>query len=583
MASRMKSLPSSRFVLALMLVVASTASAQASATSRSVTGVVASRRGVVVSVSGIASDIGASILARGGNAVDAAVATGFALAVTHPSAGNLGGGGFMIVRTADGKATSFDYRERAPEAATQTMYLGSDGTIDRSLTQAGWLAPGVPGTVRGLAMAHRKFGKLPWADVVRPAARLASQGFPLSNDLASSLNSAVAKLMAPFPSSVAAYGKPGGRKWSAGDTIRLADLGRTLEAIAASGPDAFYTGWIADSIAAQMKANRGLITKADLGSYEAKERAPVLGTFNGYEIIAMGPPSSGGTVILETLNILEHFDVAKMHRWSPDYLQLRIEAARRAYVDRARWLGDPDFVSVPVARLTSKPYADTLARGIRRDRASKSVEIGSDIVTDRTAESKETTHFSVVDADGNAASNTYTLEGGYGSGVVIRGAGFILNNEMGDFNKKPGETNIGGDIGTPANLIAPGKRMLSSMSPTIVTRDGHLVLVTGSPGGRTIPNTVLDVVLGVTAFGESIRQAVDGPRLHHQWLPDSTMIEAGKVSNATIDALRARGQAVRISNDKQGDAHSIWVDPKTGIAYGAADHRSADSKASAPR
>jgi len=313
----MKSLPSSRFVVALMLVVASTASAQASATSRSPTGVVASRRGVVVSVSGIASDIGASILARGGNAVDAAVATGFALAVTHPSAGNLGGGGFMIVRTADGKATSFDYRERAPAAATQTMYLGSDGTIDRSLTQAGWLAPGVPGTVRGLAMAHRKFGKLPWADVVRPAARLASQGFPLSKDLASSLNSAVAKLMAPFPSSVAAYGKPGGRKWSAGDTIRLADLGRTLEAIAASGPDAFYTGWIADSIAAQMKANRGLITKADLGSYEAKERAPVLGTFNGYEIIAMGPPSSGGTVIVETLNILEHFDVEKMNRWSP--------------------------------------------------------------------------------------------------------------------------------------------------------------------------------------------------------------------------------------------------------------------------
>ena len=566
----------------MFVVAASTASAQPTATPRPATGVVASRRGVVVSVSGIASDVGASVLARGGNAVDAAVATAFALAVTHPSAGNLGGGGFMIVRMADGKATSFDYRERAPAASTQTMYLKTDATIDRSLTRSGWLAPGVPGTVRGLAMAHRKFGKLAWADVVRPAARLASRGFPLSKDLASSLNSAVAKFMAPFPSSIAAYGKPGGGTWSAGDTIRLADLGRTLDAIASGGPDAFYTGWIADSLAAQMKSNGGLITKADLAGYEAKERAPVRGTFNGYEIIAMGPPSSGGTVMIETLNILERFGVATMDRWSPDYLHLRIEAARRAYADRARWLGDPDFVSVPVARLTSKAYADTLARGIQRDRASKSVEIGSDIVTDRAAESKETTHFSVVDAEGNAVSNTYTLEGGYGSGVVIRGAGFILNNEMGDFNKKPGETNVGGDIGTPANLIAPGKRMLSSMSPAIVTRNGHLALVTGSPGGRTIPNTVLDVVLGVTAFREPIRRAVDDPRLHHQWLPDSTTIEAGKVSNATIAALRARGQAVRISDDKQGDAHSIWVDPKTGIAYGAADHRSADSKASAP-
>jgi gamma-glutamyltranspeptidase/glutathione hydrolase len=309
----------------------------------------------------------------------------------------------------------------------------------------------------------------------------------------------------------------------------------------------------------------------------------VRGTFNGYDIIAMGPPSSGGTVMLETLNILEHFDVSKMNRWSPDYLHLRIEAARRAYADRARWLGDPDFVSVPVARLTSKAYADTLAHSIVRDRASRSVDIGSDIVTVRAAESDETTHFSVVDAEGNAVTNTYTLEGGYGSGVVVGGAGFILNNEMGDFNKKPGETNVGGDIGTPANLIAPGKRMLSSMSPAIVTRNGRVVLVTGSPGGRTIPNTVLDVVLGVTAFGESIREAVDAPRLHHQWLPDSTTIEGGKVTDATITALRARGQAVRISKSEQGDAHSIWIDTKTGIAYGAADRRSPDSKASAPR
>ena len=581
----MKSLPRARlsFAAVLCFVATSAISAQPAAHAARDTGVVASRRGVVVSVSGIASDVGASILARGGNAVDAAVATAFALAVTHPSAGNLGGGGFMIVRTAEGKATTFDYRERAPGAAKPTMYLKPDGTIDRSLTRAGWLAPGVPGTVRGLALAHKRFGKLPWADLVRPAARLATGGFPLSKALAASLNSTIEKFMAPFPSSVAAYGKPGGGTWSEGDTIRLGDLGRTLEAIASKGPDAFYTGWIADSLAAQMKANGGVITKADLAAYQAKEREPVRGTFNGYDLIAMGPPSSGGTVMLETLNILEHFGVSKMDRWSPDYLHLRIEAARRAYADRARWLGDPDFVSVPVARLTSKAYADTLARGISHDRASRSVDIGSDIVTVRAAESDETTHFSVVDAAGNAVTNTYTLEGGYGSGVVVRGAGFLLNNEMGDFNKKPGETNVGGDIGTPANLIAPGKRMLSSMSPALVTRNGRLVLVTGSPGGRTIPNTVLDVVLGVTAFGEPIRQAVDAPRLHHQWLPDSTTIEAGKVTDATIAALRARGQSVRIGRSQQGDAHTIWIDTKTGVAYGAADRRSPDSKASAPR
>ena len=279
----------------LCLVAITAAQAQPAASAPRDTGVVASRRGVVVSVSGLASDVGAAVLARGGNAVDAAVATAFALAVTHPSAGNLGGGGFMIVRTADGKATTFDYRERAPQAATKTMYLKTDGTINRSLTAQGWLAPGVPGTVRGLALAHKRYGKLPWADVVQPAARLAL-GFPLSKALASSLNSTVARHMAPFPSSVAAYGKPGGGGWVEGDTIHLKDLARTLDAIASKGPNAFYTGWIADSLAAQMRANGGLITKADLAAYEAKERAPVRGTFNGYDVIAMGPPSSGGAV-----------------------------------------------------------------------------------------------------------------------------------------------------------------------------------------------------------------------------------------------------------------------------------------------
>lgn len=542
--------------------------------------VVSSTRGMVVSTSDIASEVGAAILSRGGNAIDAAVATGFALAVTHPSAGNIGGGGFMVIRFADGRSTTIDYREKAPLRATRTMYLGEDGEIDRSLTASGWLAPGVPGTVRGLAMAHRKYGKLPWKDVVDPAAELASRGFPLSKALAASLNGALQRQLGPFPASVAAYGKPGGGEWMEGDTLRLADLGRALQAIAADA-NAFYTGWIADSLAAQMRAHGGLITRKDLANYRAVERAPVRGTFLGHEIISMAPPSSGGVLLIQTLNVLERFGIANRNPASADYLHLRLESARRAYLDRARHLGDPDFVKVPVARLTSKAYAATLAKGIDTTRASSSVALGGSIVTDR-GESHETTHFSVVDAAGNAVSNTYTLEGGYGSGVVVRGAGFILNNEMGDFNKKPGETNLRGDIGTAANRIAPGKRMLSSMTPTIVTKGGMLRLVTGSPGGRTIPNTVINVVLGVTAFGLDARDAVDLPRLHHQWLPDEASFEPGVASDSVLTALRARGHKIRVGN-RQGDAHSIVYDATTGTAYGAADRRTPDAKAVAPR
>ncbi len=541
---------------------------------------VPSTTGLVVSTSGIASDIGASILARGGNAVDAAVATGFALAVTHPSAGNIGGGGFMVIRLADGKATTIDYREKAPLRATRTMYLGEDGEIDRSLTSAGWLAPGVPGTVRGLALAHRKYGKLPWKEVVQPAVELATNGFVLSKALSESISGALRRSLGRFPSSVAAYGKAGGGAWAEGDTMRLTDLGRALAAIA-SDPDAFYTGWIADSLAAQMAANGGIITKKDLAAYRAVERAPVRGTFLGHEIIGMAPPSSGGVLLIETLNLLERLHIQTRTIGSPDYLHLRIEAARRAYLDRARHLGDPDFVSVPVARLTSKDYARTLAARIDSTRASSSLALGRDIVTDR-GEPEETTHFSVVDAEGNAVANTYTLEGGYGSGVVVRGAGFLLNNEMGDFNRKPGETTAGGDIGTRANLIAPGKRMLSSMTPVIVTRGGKLRLVTGSPGGRTIPNTVINVVLGVTAFGLDAARAVDLPRLHHQWLPDVATFETGVADEGVVAALRARGHTVRVGG-RQGDAHTIVFDASTATAWGAADARTPDSKASVPR
>jgi gamma-glutamyltranspeptidase/glutathione hydrolase len=430
-----------------------------------------------------------------------------------------------------------------------------------------------------MEVAHRRFGKLAWRDVVMPAVELAEKGFIITDGLARGLNSEVTGRMSRFPASVAAYGKPGGGQWAGGDRLVLADLGRTLRTIADNGANGFYTGWVADAIADDMRANGGLITRADLAQYEAKVRTPVRGMYRGYEIISMPPPSSGGVAMIEMLNILENFDLKSMGRNSPETLHLIIEATRRAFLDRARYLGDPDFVDIPVQRLMSKDYAKTLAQGIDRSRASSSVELGKDIVTIAESESEETTHFSVVDKDGNAVSNTYTLEGGYGSHVVVKGAGFILNNEMGDFNKKPGETNLTGDIGTPANLIAPGKRMLSSMTPAIVTRDGKVVLVTGSPGGRTIINTVFDIVLNVTEFGMNARQAVDAPRLHHQWLPDNTTIEANGVSPETLERLKQMGHDIRVQGG-QGDGHSILVDPRTGIAYGANDKRSRDSKAS---
>ncbi|MBC7894660.1 MAG: gamma-glutamyltransferase [Cytophagaceae bacterium] len=561
-------------MLALLLLPAGVVAAQAPD--------VSSTRGVVVSTSGIASDIGAAILAKGGNAVDAAVATGFALAVTHPSAGNIGGGGFMIVRLANGTTTTFDYREKAPLRSTRTMYLGKDGKIDRQLTATGWLAPGVPGTVRGLYMAHKKLGKLPWVDVVRPAADLATGGFRMSKDFSASLNGALTRQLNKYPSSAAAYGKPGGGAWREGDTLRLADLGRALGDIATKGPDVFYTGWIADSIDRQMRRNGGIMRRRDLAAYRAVERAPVKGTFLGHEIIGMAPPSSGGTIVIQTLNILESLGVQRFASANdPGLLHLRIEAAKRVYRDRAKWMGDPDFVTVPVAKMTSKAYASTLAREIDSTHASSAVDLGAGIVAPPVAESDETTHFSVVDGDGNAVSNTYTLEGGFGSGVVVGGAGFILNNEMGDFNKKPGETNVTGDIGTKPNLIAPGKRMLSSMAPIIVAKDGQLRLVTGSPGGRTIPNTVLSVVLGIAAFNLSARDAVDLPRLHHQWLPDNASFEPGAVDSIGLATLRKKGQSVRVGG-RQGDAHSILWDAATRTAHGAADRRTPDSKASIP-
>ena len=542
---------------------------------------VRSTAGLVVCTSAPACDAGASVLARGGNAVDAAVATAFALAVTHPSAGNIGGGGFMVIRTPQGRVTSFDFREKAPRRSTPTMYVGADGNIDRTLTESGYLAPGVPGSVRGLEAAHRKFGRLAWQTVVMPGVTLAEQGFPLSAALASSLNTELARSMAKFTASVAAYGKPAGGEWAAGDVLVLTDLGRTLRAIANDGADVFYKGWIADRIAEDMKANGGLIDKKDLAAYRAKQREPLRGTYRGFDLTVMGPPSSGGVALIEMLNMLEPLDLKQRGLLTAPALHAEIEAMRRAFLDRARFLGDPDFSRVPVARLTSKEHARQLARSIDPARASSSAELGKDLVATADPEPDETTHFSVLDRDGMAVATTTTLEGGFGSHVVVAGAGFLLNNEMGDFNKKPGTTNATGDIGTAPNTIAPGKRMLSSMTPAIVTKNGKLVLVTGSPGGRTIINTVLTVVLGVTEYGLNGRDAVALPRIHHQWMPDRVSIEEGTLPPETIASLRAMGHEVT-SSARQGDAHSIWI-AADGTPYGANDTRTPDSKASVPQ
>jgi gamma-glutamyltranspeptidase / glutathione hydrolase len=541
---------------------------------------VSSRDGMVVCTSAPACDAGAGVLAKGGNAVDAAVATAFALAVTHPSAGNIGGGGFMVVRSANGAVTTFDYREKAPLKSTRAMYL-RDGKVDGSLTNQGYLAPGVPGTVRGLALAHKRFGRLPWKDVVMPAVLLADEGFVVSAALARGLNTQLAGAMAKCPASVEAYGKPGGGTWTEGDRIVLTALGKTLRAIATKGPDVFYKGWIADRIADDLAANGGLITKADLAAYEAKERAPVKGTFRGYDIASMPPPSSGGVALIEMLNMLEAFDLKAKGFGTAEAKHFEIEVMRRAYLDRARYLGDPDFVQIPLPKLLSKEYARTLALTIDPAKATSSLELGKDIVTAVPEEPDETTHFSVIDRGGMAVSNTFTLEGGYGSRVVVKGAGFLLNNEMGDFNRNPGVTLPDGTIGTPPNLIDPGKRMLSSMTPTIVSRDGKVVLITGSPGGRTIINTVFTVVLAATEFGMTVRAAVDAPRMHQQWLPDTVSLERAGATDELLEKLRAMGHTVNPGGG-QGDANSIGVDPG-GTAWGASDRRSADGKASVAR
>ena len=535
-----------------------------------------SHDGMVSSTNLIASEVGAGVLAAGGNAVDAAIATGFALAVVHPSAGNIGGGGFMVIRSPDGSATAIDFREKAPLAAHPGMFTNENGEYSFELHHGSHVAVGVPGTVAGFVLAHERYGGgASWADLVEPAVGLAGDGFTLSPALARSLASVLAR-MEPYPASLAQFSRDG-VPYEEGELFRQPDLARTLGLIRDQGHDGFYSGETARLLAEEMVRGGGMITEEDLARYQAQERTPIHGTYRGYDLVSMPPPSSGGTAIVQMLNILEGFDMASLGHNSPAYIHHLTEAMRLAYRDRAQFLADTDFVDVPLDRLTSKGYADELRGRISSDQAGHSEP--SQLVM--AEESPETTHYSVVDADGMAVSVTYTLEQGYGSKITVPGAGFLLNNEMGDFNGQPGLTNERGLIGTEPNLARPEQRMLSSMSPSVLSRDGELVAVIGTPGGRTIINTVLQLVLNIVDHGMPVEEAVAAPRIHHQWLPNTVRIEEGGASDADVAALEAMGHVVQVRGS-QGRASSIGVDPTTGEFIGAPDPRSPDGGAAAP-
>ncbi len=528
--------------------------------------------GMVVSEHWLASEVGRDVLAAGGNEVDAAIATGFALAVTHPSAGNIGGGGFMVIRFPDGRTTAIDFRERAPLAAHPEMWL-EDGAYSAQKHHYSHLAVGVPGTVAGFDKAHRLYGEMNWERLVYPAVALADDGFQVSERLARSLEGFVERVGRRYEATRAQFTKDG-VPYEAGDILRQPDLARTLERIMLERRDGFYRGETARLLVEEMERGGGIITARDLELYDARERTPIHGTYRGYDIISMPPPSSGGVALVTMLNILEGYDLASFGHNTAPYIHLLAEAMRRAYRDRAKYLADPDVWDVPVHWLTSKRHAEELRADIRPDRASPSSP--SDIT--QPPESPETTHYSVVDADGMAVSVTYTLEAGYGSGIVVPGAGFLLNNEMGDFNAAPGLTTERGLIGTEPNLARPGQRMLSSMTPTIVARDGRLVAVVGSPGGRTIINTVLQVILNVVDFRMNIQEAVNAKRIHHQWLPDRIRIEDEGTSREVVQALEAMGHTVQMGG-RQGLAHSIMIDARTGERLGAPDPRNPDAGA----
>ncbi|MFQ5739641.1 MAG: gamma-glutamyltransferase [Acidobacteriota bacterium] len=534
-------------------------------------------RGMVVSSHQMASRIGVKILKEGGNAVDAAIATGLALAVVLPSAGNIGGGGFMVVRPADGRVTAFDFREIAPAASHVGMFLDDRGDYARPLNHEGYLAVGVPGTIAGFFLAHERLGRLPMERLIEPAIELARDGVSVTWKLHNDMRRYTEEFL-KYPATARIFLKNGKVPYQPGEIWKQPLLAATLERLRAKGRDGFYRGETARLIAKAMREHGGLITEEDLARYQAKERRPVEGTYRGYEIYSMPPPSSGGVALIEMLNILEGFNLRKTGFGSAQHLHLLAEAMRRAFADRARYLGDPDFnPDMPMNRLISKEHSRNLRRDISLNRAS----VSDPALFNAPVEPDETTHFSVIDSDGTAVVVTYTLEQGYGSKIVAGGTGFLLNNEMGDFNPQPGRTDSKGFIGTPPNLVAPGKRMLSSMTPTLVLNQGRPWLLIGSPGGRTIINTVLQVIVNVIDFQMDISEAIAAPRIHHQWLPDVLRIEKFGISEDTLRLLQMFGHRIEISDSSrsQGRAMGIMVDPETGQLQGAADPRAEDGAA----
>ena len=521
---------------------------------------------MVVSQDDIASRAGAEVMRDGGNAIDAAVTTAFALAVTYPTAGNIGGGGFLVYRPAEGDPVAYDFRETAPGRSFPTMFM-KDGEYSRGMHHNSHLAVGVPGTVAGLHLAWSEHGSLPWLRLLEPAVTLAQDGFTVSDALARSLADVLPR-MADYPASMTQFSKQG-EPYQTGETFRQPELARTLARIAEQGPAGFYEGETAALIEQEMASNGGLITRLDLAAYRALRRTPITGTYRGYDIISMPPISSGGAALIQMLNILEGYDLAAAGSGSAATTHLIIEAMRRAYADRAQHLGDPAFnPRMPIDRLTSKDYADELRQTIALEQAS----VSSPDSFVWPTEGHETTHLSVMDGARNAVSMTYTLEQGYGSKITVPGAGFLLNNEMGDFNAAPGMTTEDGLIGTGPNLAAPGKRMLSSMTPTIVARDGRLVMATGSPGGRTIINTVLMTILNVVDFGMNIQEAVDAPRLHHQWLPDQTRYERWGLSLDTLALLEQKGHTM-VETRVQGAVSAIYYNAEDNVLEAAEDRR----------
>jgi gamma-glutamyltranspeptidase / glutathione hydrolase len=536
---------------------------------------VRARHGMVVSQSALASQVGADALRDGGGAVDAAIATAFALAVTYPMAGNIGGGGFLLYRPASGEPAAYDFRETAPAAATPTMFL-KDGRYDKDLHHESYLSVGVPGTVAGLHLAWKQHGRLPWRRLLEPAIVLARDGFVVTDGLSRSLRDALPK-MTKYPATLAQFSRDG-TPYEMGDVLKQPDLARTLQRIAALGPAGFYEGETAELIAKEMAAHGGLVTRDDLRAYEARRPAPLRGTYRGLDVLSVPPISAGGTALLEMLNVLEGYDLTASGFGSAVTVHRMAEAMRRAFADRARYIGDPETnPRMPIDRLISKEYAAAMRRTIREDRAS----VSAPDVFDWPAETEQTTHLSVVDQDRNAVALTYTLEENYGSKIVVPGAGFLLNDEMGDFNAGPGLTDKDGLIGTEPNLAGPGKRMVSSMTPAILAREGTLFLVLGSPGGRKIPSAVLHTILNVVDFGMNVQEAVDAPRFHHQWLPDRILHEKWGLSPDTRALLVARGHTLSDAwpPDSPTGVQAILYDAKQGFLEGAADRRSSDAAA----